>query len=72
MTKDLHHFWIISISESYEVSNFHQKGASFEFLAPILTENKTVPKSTGLHAIFRKIAILFGLSKECSVKFYTI
>ena len=52
------------ISESYEVSNLLQKGALFEFLAPIVAE-KISSKSTGLHAIFRKIAILFGLSKEC-------
>ena len=51
------------ISESYEVSNLIQKGALFEFLAPIVAE-KSVSKSTGLHAIFRKIAIMFGLSKQ--------
>ena len=52
------------ISESYGVTNLLQNGALFEFLAPIVAE-KSVSKSTGLHAIFRKIAILFGLSKEC-------
>ena len=44
------------------MSNLLQKGAVFEFLAPIVAE-KSVSKSTGLHAIFRKIAILFDLSK---------
>ena len=38
MTEDLHHFWIVLISESYEVSNLLQKGAVFEFLAPIVAE----------------------------------
>ena len=47
----------------YEVSNLLQKGAVFEFLAPIVAE-KTVSKLTGLHAIFLKIAILFDLSKR--------
>ena len=53
------------------MSNLLQKGALFEFLAPIVAEKKSVSKSTGLHAIFRKIAIMFGLSKQCH-KFYPI
>ena len=57
-------FLDVLISESYEVSNLLPLGALFEFLAPIVAE-KSVSKSTGLHAIFCKIAILFGLSKEC-------
>ena len=38
VAKDLHHFWIFLISESYAVSNLLQKGAVFEFLAPIVAE----------------------------------
>ena len=46
------------------MSNLLQKNALYEFLAPIVAE-KLILKSTGLHDIFRKIAILVGLSKEC-------
>ena len=36
----------------------------FEFLAPIVAEkNQFLSPTTGLHAIFHKIAILFDLSK---------
>ena len=53
------------ISESNEASYLLQmNGALFEFLAPKAAE-KIVSHLTGLHAIFRKIAILFGFSKEC-------
>ena len=44
MTKDLHHFWIFLISESYEVSNLLQKDAVFEFLAPIVTRVQAGPE----------------------------
>ena len=43
------------------MSNLLQKEALFEFLTPIVAEKINV-KVEGLHAIFRKIAILFGLS----------
>ena len=46
------------------MSDLLQKSALFEFLVPIVAE-QSVSKLTGLHAIFRKIAIMFGLSKEC-------
>ena len=62
MTKDQHHVCIFQFSESYEVSNLLQKGALFEFLARKVAEKISL-KSTGLHVIFRKIAILFGLRR---------
>ena len=64
MTKDIHHFLIFLISESYEVSNLLQKGAVFEFLAPIVAENISF-KGDWSSCHFSQIAILFGLSKKC-------
>ena len=52
------------ISESYEVSNLLQKGALFEFLAPIVAE-KISFKVDWSSWHFSQIAILFGLNKEC-------
>ena len=55
------------------MSNLLQKGAVFEFLAPIVAErlNKSVSKSIGLHAFFRKIAIMFDLSKRVPLLSFT-
>ena len=44
------------------MSNLLQKDALFEFLAPKWLK-KSMSKSTGLHDIFRKIAILFSLCR---------
>ena len=52
------------MSEAYEMSNMLQKDALFEFLAPIVPEKIKV-KVDRSSCNFRKIAILFGLSKEC-------
>ena len=60
------------ISESYEVSNLLQKGALFEFLAPIVAEKNQFQSRLVFMPFFAKLQYCLVKVKSATVKFYPI